>query len=97
MRIPLLFIMSLSLISCTGVKVIDDTWACSTGNVPNGKECAPLPTAKSVDEDDLPYDGSDLTLIEQERNPITVPKRPTKEETPVYPYKKKTPIKTWDK
>lgn len=94
MRTALLCLSVLTLSACTGVKEIDETWACATGNVPDGKACKPIPTAEEESDDTWgTYRGTNNTGIK--KNAATIQKIPTKRELPEYPLKNETPPKTW--
>ncbi|MGH1456208.1 MAG: hypothetical protein ACRBDI_05460 [Alphaproteobacteria bacterium] len=95
MRTSLLCFSVLTLSACTGVKEIDETWACTTGNIPSGKHCAPIPTASAEDDNEWHTPKKSSSGIK--KNPATIQKLPEKSEpTEMYP-KAKTPPKTWGK
>lgn len=95
MRLPILFLVCLVLVSCTGVPVVDDTWNCARGNVPEGKSCAFIPEAEVADSEEV----QTLSAVGAYKGPrhsaATITKLPDKNEKTEYPLKGIVPPKTW--
>jgi hypothetical protein len=94
MRISILCLTCFILSSCTGVKSVDETWACVTGNVPDGKACKPIPAAETADDDSWGTTSS-REHDKIQKNAATIPAKPKKPTLPEYPLKNETPPKTW--
>ncbi len=96
MRLSILCLTCLTLSACTGVKSVDETWDCVTGNVPDGKYCAPIPTAEKQSDDGWgTYSQSNSSHSGIKKNAATIQKIPEKRKPPEYPLETKTPTKTW--